>query len=88
MKKVYEYGLKFGHNSLALPEGAKVLTAQEQGGGIKMWILVHPEVTRMVERVFRVYGTGEEMPMNPGTYIATVQLGWTVWHVFEDTAAQ
>lgn len=88
MKKVYEYGLKFGHNSLALPEGAKVLTAQEQGGGIKMWVLVNPEVRRMVERTFRVYGIGEDIPLTPGTYIATVQTGWTVWHVFEDTAAQ
>lgn len=87
MKAIHKYSLEVGHNAVEMPEGAQVLTVQEQGGRMQMWALVNPEVTRKVERTFMAYGTGEEVPSNPGAYVATVQLGWTVWHVFEDSAA-
>lgn len=86
MKTIHKFGLEIGSNSLDLPDGAQVLTAQEQGGRIQMWVLVNPEVKHLQHRKFHVYGTGDTLPVNPGRYIATVQRGWTVWHVFEEVA--
>lgn len=65
-----------------IPAGARVLTAQIQAGAITLWVLVDP--SRPTEsRRFRISGTGWDLPF-PSEYIATVQDGPFVWHVFED----
>ena len=70
-----------------VPAGAKFLTAQIQlsayvgGGGIMLWGLVDPEAP-LEARTIQIVGTGHEVPAN-ARYIATVQDGALVWHVFE-----
>lgn len=67
-----------------LPAGAKILTAREQGEQICVWAEVDPAAPMMTRR-FAVYGTGHEMPDNPGAYIGTAMLhgGSLVFHVYE-----
>ena len=70
---------------LMMPAGCQVLDVQQQGGVLTLWALVDPNAATN-PRHFRVYGTGEELPDNPGDYVATAQVGPMVWHVFEVSA--
>lgn len=66
-----------------MPEGAHVLTAQMQGGDLVLWAIVQPDKP-MEHRKFEVFGTGEPMELPAESpYVATVQDGPLVWHVFE-----
>ena len=71
--------------TLALPEGAKVLTAATQNDRIFLWAEV--DTDKPVEkRFFQVFGTGHEMPTGMGidrAYINTVFIDWMVFHVYE-----
>jgi hypothetical protein len=72
-----------------MPRNAKILTAQVQHGVICLWAQVQPGQKDAQLRTFRVYGTGQPLPDNPGTYVATVQMrtGMLVFHVYEVTNA-
>ncbi len=69
---------------LMMPIDAKVLTVQMQHGVPQLWALVD-EADPKEPRQFATYGTGNPMPDDPGTYIATYQVhsGSLVFHVFE-----
>lgn len=71
---------------IAMPTGAKILTAQFQpDNGLVLWAEVETNNRRTI-RCFDVVGTGMELetPSESRKYIATVQEpdGY-VWHVFE-----
>ena len=73
---------------VSLPAGALILDVQCQGEEMRLWALCDDDAARGIEdRVIRVYGTGSQIPSEPGMHIATVQMcgGKLVWHVFEDT---
>ena len=71
---------------IEMPEGAVVLTLQDQFQWPTIWVLVDPEAPKK-PRGFRVLGTGWEMPGDPGRYVGTSQRdhGLLVWHLFEVT---
>lgn len=81
--RIYKYELHPSIPEVDLPEGAKVLSAGEQGGGIVVWALVDPEAERVPRRI-SIYGTGHEVPADPGTFVQTVFVGPLVFHVFVD----
>lgn len=74
--------------AVPMPMGAKVLTAAGQGRDICIWAEVEPTRDREA-RLFAVYGTGHQMPDDPGTYIGTAMLagGHLVFHVYEEPAS-
>jgi hypothetical protein len=90
MKRIYKYTLEDQHwygksgSPIQMPKGARILSAQEQHGEIQLWAIVDL-LQDDVPRWFRVCGTGHDLPENPGEFVATVQLGEFVWHVFEVT---
>jgi hypothetical protein len=67
---------------------ARILSVQEQGGNLQLWALID-EGLPLQKRVFRVFGTGQDIPSEPLRYIGTVQMddGALVAHVFEKEAA-
>ena len=68
-----------------MPQGAKILTAQVQNGGLQVWAQCDPEAP-LVTRYIGVAGTGHPRDdLNDATYIGTVQLftGQLVFHVFD-----
>jgi hypothetical protein len=65
-----------------MPKGAVILDAQNQGGSLAIWVMVDPGDDR-VTREFRILMTGEEFEGDPGVYVATVQFGAIVVHVFD-----
>lgn len=70
--------------TISMPLGSKVLHVHEQDGGVYVWAEVNPSQV-MVDRHFRIYGTGHPMPDNAGAYLGTVHLsgGALVFHVYE-----
>ena len=89
MATIWKYELEPGLTELRMPEGAQVLTMQIQNGTPCLWVKVDPGA-QQEDRVFKVYGTGHDIPDYPRLmYVATAQMGdgALVWHVFETTNA-
>lgn len=83
---VYKYPLVLDdRQTVMMPEGARLLSVQLQGGKICLWAIVDPS-SRPQARCIRIAGTGH--PIEDGlAFIGTVQTvgGVLVWHVFEVT---
>lgn len=92
MNTIYKYPLRITDDqSIKMPEGAKILTAQMQGETLCLWAEVNPALP-LERRFFEIIGTGNPLPSGMGasrTYINTVQShgGQLVWHVYEYTEA-
>lgn len=84
MQTIWKFPLILGDLTHSMPRGATVLHAQLQRDEPVMWALVDPSQPQE-QRAFSVYGTGQELPDDPGEYIATFQMhgGALVFHVFE-----
>ena len=87
MNKVFKYPVPVQDRfSLNLPQGARILTVQEQHGEPQIWALVNPE--NVIEtRNFCLAGTGHSIEENEENlnYIGTFQLynGDFIEHLFE-----
>lgn len=71
-----------------MPEGARILSVQEQQNRICVWALVDPEAKK-VSRKFHIFGTGNQLDASGVEwfqFLGTVvmSLGVFVWHVFEE----
>lgn len=75
--------------TLDMPEGAQILTIQNQQDTATLWALVNPQSPR-VTRHFIVVGTGHPISLTwaRSRYLGTVQQydGHLVWHIFEGDA--
>ncbi|UOF76749.1 hypothetical protein [Caudoviricetes sp.] len=97
MHTIYKYELQSQRNNIAVPSGAKFLTAHiktlssSNGTTDIFYVYALIDKGKPVEtRIIDVYATGQLMPENPGEYIATVFkksefFGELVWHIFEYT---
>lgn len=84
--KIYKYPLVVtDEQTIMLPEGAKVLTLEEQYGEPMLWALVDPDAKKE-GRLVRIYGTGHEVDRSDLRYVSTFQMhgGALVFHVFMD----
>lgn len=85
MKSIWKVNLAVADQQLVhLPEGAEVLSVQVQGGVPTVWFKCDTE-REPVGRTFFMYGTGHQLPEEPGRFIGTFQLhgGALVFHLFE-----
>lgn len=84
MKQIWKYKLaNLETQIIDMPAGAKILDVQIQNGTPAMWALVDPDATEPPRR-FALYGTGWDMPDDPGEYVATFQMpNGLVFHVFD-----
>ena len=83
LQTIYKYALYDSVTTLALPERAEVLTVQMQGSTPTMWVKVNPGALTE-DRVFRICATGQKLLSNEMLkYIATIQNGPYIFHVFE-----
>ena len=71
-----------GTQTISLPRGARVLTAQSQGAQLMLWAMVDSNVPAETRTVC-ILGTGDMVPNQPLEYVGTVQEqgGFYVWHV-------
>ena len=82
--KIWKYEIPAsGAGILEIPEGAKLLDVQVQGGVPCVWALVNPAAPA-VGREFSTYETGQLLPDDTGDYLATYQIPEEdlVFHVF------
>jgi hypothetical protein len=70
------------YQTLSLPVGAKILTAQLQEFGICLFVL-EDERLFLESRVFAIHRTGNILPDNFGVYVATVNDNHGSAHIFE-----
>lgn len=88
MKTIYKYEVPSRGFATMMPEGARILSVGEQGGGMFVWAIVDSEQSPTVPRRLRVYGTGHPMPDEPGKFLGTIHVNDggspLVFHVFEE----
>lgn len=87
MKTIWKWTLAVADiQSVPLPAGADVLGVQMQGGYPQLWALCDPKAEPQ-SREIAIYGTGHQLPHDPGRYISTFQMasGALVFHAFEVT---
>jgi hypothetical protein len=87
--KIYKYQLKITDiQTVSMPKGAEILSAQEQHGEVCIWALVNPEEHWMIERTILIIGTGnpidDDIDLEDYFFVGTVQCPRSVivWHVF------
>jgi hypothetical protein len=70
--------------TIGMPEGAVVLSVQDQQGIACLWVKVDPTKPK-VNRDFAIFGTGHPINRDRLHFIGTIQQheGALVWHVFE-----
>jgi len=72
--------------TIRMPIGAEILTVQIQDGKPCLWAEIDADSKALTEpRYIQVYETGQAMigMSLDRKYIATIQIGQTVYHVFE-----
>ena len=88
-KTIWKYPLKIEEGHLiALPLGAKVLSFGISNNVPCIWVMVNPDEQEKKDRVFMLYGTGEDILNDEKTdlnHIGTVEhIGLKeIWHLFE-----
>jgi hypothetical protein len=85
MITIYKYSMMKPKCHFSMPLGAKIFCVQLQREIPQIWALVNTD-QKMEIRTINLYGTGHELPPNPGIYIGTIQMseGSLVLHVFEE----
>ena len=87
MNTIYKYKIPVGGDSIAMPEGAKILSVGVQGDSLMLWAEVNPHRKKYPRQV-EVFGTGHEIHSNMWVsreFIGTVFMSDLVWHVYERT---
>jgi hypothetical protein len=82
--KILKYTLGLiEQQNVIMPRQAQVLTAQLQNGKIQVWAMVDT-AKAATPRKFWILGTGQPVPDDciGLPWVATVQMGDYVWHVF------
>lgn len=85
-KRIHGYELETTYlQRVEMPSGARILSAQAQGGKLRLWVLASADPGRPTEkRLIRIFGTGYPCDAYPADYVATVQIDGQAWHVFDE----
>jgi hypothetical protein len=66
-----------------MPIGARILHVGAQGDEVCVWALVNPSHGTEYRRI-DAYGTGHDVPLDPGRYLGTAQMdNGLVFHLFD-----
>ena len=80
---IWKYQIDSSDCKIEMPEGAKILSLQVQGGVPCIWVRVNPDKPIEIRR-FITYVTGSSDDIDPySRYIGTYQIQWFVGHIFE-----
>ena len=69
---------------VTMPDDAEILRIEVQDGLPCLWAMVDPSKMRLAV-MLATYGTGHQLPNDPGEYLGTYQVGGFVGHVFRAT---
>jgi hypothetical protein len=82
---IWKFELRRWTIFLAVPQGARVLSAGAQGGDVVVWALCDPDAPK-VRRLLAATPTGPPLPraFHDAAFVATVQMAdGLVFHVFD-----
>lgn len=85
---IYKYPVMISDEvEVLMPRSARILHVAQQPlavGDLQVWAHIDKREP-MVVRKLRIYGTGHDMPGEPGRFIGTVLFngGALVWHVYD-----
>lgn len=84
MKTIFKFAIPKMEQILHMPVGYKILTVAYQDNELCLWAELNPsDLARPIPVAISIYGTGWDMPEDPGTYIRTVQtIDGFVWHIY------
>ena len=91
--KIFKYELHddmTNVQTVMMPKDAHILSVQWQSAaplrpGFRIWALVDENEREFIGRRFVILGTGWDVPTDVQLwFLATVQVGRFVWHVFEE----
>ena len=82
--EIWKQEIEIGTSSYSLPEGARILTVDEQFGKVCIWFECEPS-SPIVERTIKAHLTGQPITGNNIEYLGTALLlsGSFVVHVYE-----
>lgn len=86
ISRIYKYQLPLQDvATVQMPYGACILSVGVQRDSVVVWANVDPKVERMIDRRFRIIGTGHEFDDTYlGRFVGTVMVGDAlVFHIFE-----
>jgi len=84
--RIWKYPLEVTDlQSVTMPRDAELLSIQMQGDKCNLWALVDETKPLVDDYTIAIYGTGHQIPDNPGKYLSTFQMyhGAAVFHAFE-----
>lgn len=86
MRKIFKYEVSIGDRQPApWPSEGEVLSIQMQGEKICAWVAIDPDLADASGYNLHVYGTGHPIEDRSSLiYLATVQDGSFVWHIFRE----
>lgn len=87
MKTIHKFALNGTRGTLFTScAGGKIISAGVQNiDDLVVWVEVDTSVRGLQQYLVNVYGTGWELPEDPGRFIATVQdNNGFVWHIYEN----
>ena len=86
MKTIYKYPIEItDEQTVSMPVGGQVLSAQMQGTHLCIWALVEAGNFNCNRRV-RIFGTGNPVELdNNWKFVDSVQERIFVWHVFVES---
>lgn len=83
--QIYKYQLEITKKqTITLPLGAEILSAQAQDGIVCIWVLVDPNAAPQPQDIF-IFGTGHDIApqqLARMKFVGTVQTPPLVWHIF------
>lgn len=82
---IHKYQVTPGIAGVQMPKGARILSLKVQRGQPCVWALVDPNAP-LVQRHLAVYGTGFEVPAEPGRFVDTFLVDGDnfVFHLFDN----
>lgn len=83
-RQIWKYPLLDLNNVVEMPWKSQLLCVQMQGDTLTLWVLVNPDTARIEGRLIDIYGTGQNIPDDPGAYLGSVQMGSLVFHAFDN----
>lgn len=83
-KKIWRFTIQaVERQTIKMPALAHILDCQRQSfGALSLWAIIDPAQAQE-DREIAIIGAGHPMPDDLNDYIATVQDGELVWHVFD-----
>lgn len=67
---------------IIMPKGARIIKVGRKKSSPTIWAIVNPDAVK-VNRLIRVYETGQPLPDEPGQYLDTIEFLGHVWHLFD-----